>query len=109
MGGYVMKWIVLFILFCFLHDTGIFDFINKYEEIFFAAIILFIIIEIISSKRNNYYDLDSDRYVLNKKSGVIHDKWSDSAKTIKDNHKVEISSYDADKLVNRGKRYRYKK
>ncbi len=82
MEGYVMKWIVFFILFCFLHDTGIFDFINKYEEIFFAAIILFIIIEIISSKRNNYYDLDSDRYVLNKNqvlymtNGVIQQKLS---------------------------------
>ena len=104
-----MKYIVFFILFCFLHDTKFMDILIKYKEILIAALILFIIIDTIKSKRENYYDLDSTRYVLNKKSGVIHDKYSDSANTIKDNHKVEISSYDADELVNRGKRYRYKK
>ena len=51
----------------------------------------------------------SDSYVLNKKSGIIHRRFSDTADTIKDEHKKPLSYSEAEELVNRGGRYRYKK
>jgi len=51
----------------------------------------------------------SSSYVLNKKTGVIHDSWSDSASEISDKHKKYITSSEAQSLVDRGTRYRYKK
>lgn len=59
-------------------------------------------------ERLSDYDY-STSYVLNKKTGVIHESGSYSASTIKDNHKKNISSSKADELVRRGTRYRYKK
>lgn len=77
-----------------------------------ATIVLNIIIVVRKIKNRNKYDdigYYSSGYVLNKKSGVIHERWSDTASTIKDNHRVDISSYDANRLVSRGKKYRFKK
>lgn len=47
-------------------------------------------------------------YVLNKKSGVIHDRWSDSADEISETHKKYISYSEALELVGRNTRYRFK-
>jgi hypothetical protein len=60
-------------------------------------------------KEDSLSDYDySTSYVLNKKTGVIHEQGSYSASTIKDNHKRNISSSKADELVGRGTRYRYR-
>ena len=47
-------------------------------------------------------------YVLNKKTGVIHDRWDSSVDTISDNHRRSLSYSEAHALVNRGTRYRFK-
>lgn len=47
-------------------------------------------------------------YVLNKKSGVIHDRWDSSVDTISSHHQKAITSSKAWELVNRGTRYRFK-
>ena len=48
-------------------------------------------------------------YVLNKKTGVIHDIWSSSADTISEKHRKTISFSEAEDLVNRGTKYHFKK
>ena len=47
-------------------------------------------------------------YVLNKKTGVIHDRWDSSVDTISEHHRRDISYSEAQDLVNRGTRYRFK-
>ena len=47
-------------------------------------------------------------YVLNKKTGVIHNRWDDSVDTISAHHQRAITSSEAWDLVNRGTRYRFK-
>lgn len=51
----------------------------------------------------------SGSYVLNKKTGVIHDRWDPSVDTISDHHQRAITSSEAWELVGRGTRYRFKK
>ena len=46
--------------------------------------------------------------VLNKKTGVIHDRWDSSVDTISEHHRRDISYSEAQELVNRGTRYRFK-
>ena len=47
-------------------------------------------------------------YVLNKKTGVIHDRWNSSVDTISEHHRRDISYSEAQEVVNRGTRYRFK-
>ena len=47
-------------------------------------------------------------YVLNKKSKVIHEKYSDSAETISPHHRKEISSSEADELIRNNEKYHFK-
>lgn len=109
-------WLICAVLEFILFSFILFLIYGEYKIILaiIATIVLNIILFIRKRKKRSHYvgcsgGYYSSNYVLNKKSGVIHEKWSESANTIKDNHKVEISAYDADKLVNRGTRYRYKK
>ena len=55
---------------------------------------------------SRYYDPD---YVLNRKTGVIHDAHDSSAETISERHRRNLSYYEASELVSRGGRYRFKK
>lgn len=50
-----------------------------------------------------------DSYVLNKKTGVIHDRWDSSVDTISEHHRRSLSYTEAQDLVNRGTRYRFKR
>ena len=47
-------------------------------------------------------------YVLNAKSKVIHEKYSDSERTISSHHKIELSDSEARELVNKNNKYRFK-
>ena len=47
-------------------------------------------------------------YVLNKKTGVIHDRWDSSVDTISEHHRRDVSYSEAQELVSRGTRYRFK-
>lgn len=47
-------------------------------------------------------------YILNKKTGVIHSRWDSSVDTISNNHRRMISYSEAQDLVNRGTKYRFK-
>lgn len=47
-------------------------------------------------------------YVLNKKSKVIHDKYSDSAETISPHNRKEITSSEARDLINNNSKYHFK-
>ena len=109
-----LKWLVYVVLECIICTVILFFIYGEYKlNLSIAAtVVLNIIILIIKKiKRRkhvvgSYY---STRYVLNKKTGVIHETGSESANNIKENHRVKISDYDAEKLVSRGTRYRYKK
>ena len=60
---------------------------------------------------SSYYSSDysgGSSYVLNKKTGVIHDRWDSSVDTISEHHRRDISYSEAQELVNRGTRYRFK-
>ena len=60
---------------------------------------------------SSYYSSDysgGSDYVLNKKTGVIHDRWDSSVDTISEHHRRDISYSEAQELVNRGTRYRFK-
>ena len=48
-------------------------------------------------------------YVLNKKSKVIHEKYSDSEGTISSHHKRELSYSEAMELINNNGKYHFKK
>jgi len=48
-------------------------------------------------------------YVLNTKSKVIHERYSDSAETISPQHRKDVSSWEAHDLVNNREKYRFKK
>jgi len=52
---------------------------------------------------------DYKNYVLNKKSKVIHEKYSDSEETISSHHRKELSYSEAVDLVNNKENYRFKK
>ena len=52
---------------------------------------------------------DYKGYVLNKKSKVIHQKYSDSERTIGSHHKKEISYSEAMNLINNNEKYHFKK
>lgn len=52
---------------------------------------------------------DYKGYVLNKKSKVIHSKYSDSEGTIGPHHKKELSYSEAMDLINRNGKYHFKK
>ena len=56
-----------------------------------------------------YSSWTSNDYVLNKKSGIIHRKYDSSVDTISNRHRKSISYTEAQNLVNKGTRYRYKK
>ena len=47
-------------------------------------------------------------YVLNRKSGVIHDRYDDSVDTISEKNQKLISYSEAQELINRGTKYRWK-
>ena len=47
-------------------------------------------------------------YVLNKKSKVIHEKYSESAETISPHHRKEISSSEARELISNNGKYHFK-
>ena len=47
-------------------------------------------------------------YVLNKKSKVIHEKYSDSAETISPHHRKELSSSEARDLIANNGKYHFK-
>ena len=51
---------------------------------------------------------DYKGYVLNKKSKVIHRKYSDSEETISPQHKKEVSYSEAMDLINNNKKYHFK-
>lgn len=60
---------------------------------------------------SSYYSSDysdGNSYVLNKKTGVIHNRWDSSVDTISEHHRRDISCSEAQDLVNRGTRYRFK-
>lgn len=71
-----------------------------------------------SSKNNNQpnvtypsynYNFDSFKnYVLNKRTGIIHEKWSSTADTISEKHRKELSYSDAQELINKSRKYRFK-
>ena len=71
---------------------------------------------IFGSRSSGYSYSDSDyssgssysSYVLNKRTGVIHRRWDDSADTISSHNQRAITSSEAWDLVNRGTRYRFK-
>lgn len=48
-------------------------------------------------------------YVLNRKSKVIHDKYSDSGDTVSPHNRKELSYSEASELVRQNDRYRFKK
>lgn len=48
-------------------------------------------------------------YVLNRKSGVIHDSWDSSVETISEKNRRSISYSEAQDLVDRGTKYRFRK
>ena len=119
----IIKWLVSLVL-EFILFKFIFFFIYDKDNILFpitTVIVLNIVIILkknedkienkLMSKKKYGYDTSyypTYRYVLNKKTGVIHDSDSDSVNTIKSEHRVYLSSYEADKLVSRGTRYHYK-
>ena len=47
-------------------------------------------------------------YVLNKKSKVIHEKYSDSADTISPHHRKEVSYSEAQELISNNEKYHFK-
>ena len=55
------------------------------------------------------YSGDYKGYVLNKKSKVIHEKYSDSEETIGSHHRKEISYSEAMELINNNEKYHFKK
>ena len=55
------------------------------------------------------YSGDYKGYVLNKKSKVIHEKYSDSEETISSHHRKEISYSEAMELINNNEKYHFKK
>ena len=101
-------------LLVYLIVFGLYFVYGKIIILILIAIIILQIYHLIKTikkhKEERLSDYDySTSYVLNKKTGVIHEQGSYSASTIKDNHKKNISSSKADELVGRGTRYRYKK
>ena len=52
---------------------------------------------------------DYKGYVLNKKSKVIHEKYSDSEETISSQHRKELSYSEAIELINNNEKYHFKK
>ena len=118
-----IKWLIFLVL-EFLLFRFIFSFIYDKDKILFpiiATITLNIVIILIMNedriasklmgRRKNGYDTSyypSYSYVLNKRTGVIHDRNSESAKTVKDEHRAYLTRYEADELVRRGTRYHYK-
>ena len=75
---------------------------------FLLMIIIFAVIKLRDSKYSEGYSSSGGGYVLNKKSGVIHNSWDSSVDTISYNHKRNISYSEAQDLVNRGTKYRFK-
>lgn len=116
-----IKWLICLVL-EFILFKFIFSFIFDKDKILFPiiAVIVLNIVRIliknedrIASKLMGGKKYDTSyyptfRYVLNKKTGVIHDSDSDSVNNIKDEHRAYLTSYEADELVSRGTRYHYK-
>lgn len=112
----VLKWLIIGIpvlLICIYLIPGTLDEIITGVVVFILTVINVILSVItgIFSSSSDYvpYTSSSDDYVLNKKSGVIHKSWDHSAGTISERHRKSLSYYEAEEMVNRGKKYRYKK
>lgn len=99
---YCVLAIPLWILFTFI--PGFLD-----EVILFFILMLFAFIKAMDTCCLRGYGNDSGNYyVLNKKTGVIHNFWDSSTDTIGENHRRMISYTEAQDLINRGSRYRFK-
>ena len=96
----------VFIWYCIFGDI-------QFSVPLITAIGLNVLFAIRKKRKEKEMDFDchyeADPYVLNTKSGIIHDRWSESADTIKENHRANLSSSEADELVSRKTRYRFKK
>lgn len=79
------------------------------EGVLFLALLFFAIIKVKGAGSSGGYSSSSGSYVLNKKTGIIHDSWDSSANTISNKHRKTISYSEAQNLVNRGTKYRFKK
>jgi hypothetical protein len=96
-----------------LIGIGIWLFI-KVLPILGIILLFYVITRIVRTVRNNNSDSDysdsssASSYILNKKTGVIHNRWDSSVDTISSRHQIPISSSEAWDLVNRGTRYRFK-
>jgi chromate transport protein ChrA len=78
------------------------------ETLLFLALIVLGIRSFRSSKSSSNWSGSSGSYVLNKKSGVIHDAWDPSVETIAEKHRRSITYSEALDLVERGTKYRFK-
>ena len=73
-----------------------------------GLLLMVIIFAVVKLRDSEGYSSSGGGYVLNKKSGVIHNSWDSSVDTISYNHKRNISYSEAQDLVNRGTKYRFK-
>ena len=92
-------WIILLIIVPGFLDEG-------------ALFLVLLVIAFIKAKGTGSaegYSSSSGSYILNKKTGVIHSSWDSSADTISDKHRRKVSYSEAQELVNRGTKYRFKK
>lgn len=105
-------WVVLFFIPSFI------------DEVVFAVVLLYLAIvdrslldlldDIISPRlhlRRNSADEHDEPYmpyVLNTRTGVIHDRWSRSADTISPDNRIYLTYEQSQELTNRGDKYRWK-
>ena len=73
-----------------------------------SLLVILLIIALVKSGGSRSSYSGGSSYVLNKKSGVIHNQWDPSVDTISDHHRKAISYSEAQELVNRQTRYRFK-
>ena len=79
------------------------------ESALFLILLVFAFIKAKGTGSSGGYSSSSGSYILNKKTGVIHSSWDSSADTISDKHRRPLSSSEAQELVQRGTKYRFKK
>lgn len=100
------------VLFCFV--LNLFDKIPPLPNIAYPLLYLIIICLIFVRMFIKHGSLFSKSgrgyksYVLNTKSKVIHEKYSDSAETISDAHRKELSYFEALELISNNENFRFK-
>ena len=93
-------WIVLLLFFPGVFDEGVLTII---------LLVLAISKSLGGDNDSSGYSYSSDNFVLNKRSKVIHDRWSDSVDTISERNRKNISFSEAQDLINNNQKYRFKK